>query len=253
MGPPPGLPLPHKRRKTSHSGASAEGSASGDLPAEAVSTRAEQAAQPSDRLRSLRTSARTDQSGRSVAESIIALTPTSSPPVRRIKLIVKPPQPTLSSPAQKPPPPMYGGSMTAYLSSYSAPEGIDLDNVGLRELYRDELTIWRKYDSLRRQGRMLYRPPDELPSHEELLELETRRQPDVWDVIIDAVKARAREPLPDGRVVAAQIAGQVQVYLASKKQRDSKVKTQEDKRLRLLAKATGRTVMAEWKKAVAVR
>lgn len=238
MGPPPDPPLPHKKRKLQR----ALGSAGLELQDPIAPL-----PQISNRLRSSRALLRSEKS---LAESIVDIPPDEpSSPVKRIKLIVRRPIPTLTNPLQRLPTPKHG-SVTAFLESYSAPRGVDLDQNGLRKLYQEDLEVWRKIDSLRRQGRMLYRPPDDDGSGEQWPE--TRRQPDVWDAIMEAVKIRAETPLPYGPDVAAQVASQVKAYWNIRAVRDDKAKAQEERRLKALAKATIRMVTAEWKKVVFV-
>lgn len=204
----------------------------------------------SDRVRTLRTSVRQEKS---VVDIIASLPPAPpSPSIKRIKLIVRKPIPTFSSPLQKPPLPKYGESLTALLSSYSAPEETDLDEHGLKELIQDDLKIWREIDSQRRQGRMLYRPPDPDPSPKELPELNSGRQPDAWDSVLEAVQQRAQAQLVSGEYVAAQVASRVQAYWDARAIREDKARAQDERRLRTLAKATIRMVTTEWKKVVFV-
>lgn len=174
-----------------------------------------------------------------------------STPLRRIKLIVRRPRPSFSDPRQKPPSPKFGSSMTAFLESYVAPDHKDLDEDALRRRVKADVDIWRRYDRMRRQGKMLYRPPDPSLATEAEGEM-LQRQPDAWDGIIEAVKLRAQTPTVSGQQIAAQIAGCVRAYWEAQAIRDDKVRVQEEKRLRALAKATIRMVAAEWKKAVFV-
>ena len=251
MGPPPALPIPRKKRKL-HTAIEDTG---GEDAAVGLNHEAEIAPSlpTSDRLRTLRASIRNDKS---VAEAIAALPP-ASPSLKRIKLIVRRPQPTYSSPVQKPPPPKYGESLTALLSSYSAPEDVDLDARGLRALIQDDLRVWRTIDAMRRQGRMLYRPPDDetggaVPSAGAQAVVDTRRQPDAWDAVLDAVRQRAEVPRTYGADVVPQIVACVQSYWDAQAVRDERARVLEEKRLKALAKATIRMVAAEWKKAVFV-
>lgn len=232
MDPPPGPPLPCKRRKLQRSS---------DL------TDTESHGPPAPPPRTPRTSRASLRSDKSLAESIADLPPEQTSPVKRIKLIVRPPGPTITNPLQRLPVPKHG-SVTEFLQSYSAPEGKDLDERGLRALYHKDLAVWRTIDALRKQGRMLYPPPDDDGSTERWPE--THRQPDAWDAVIEAVQARAEAPPPYGPVVAAQVASQVKVYWNMRAVRDDKAKAQEERRLKALAKATIRMVTAEWKKAV---
>ncbi|EKM53630.1 uncharacterized protein PHACADRAFT_211303 [Phanerochaete carnosa HHB-10118-sp] len=238
MAPPPHPPLPHKKRKLQRSSESTEIGLQGLTVDHAPNPH-------TNRLRSSRASLRSEKS---LAETIADLSPEpTSQTVKRIKLVVRNPVPIITNPVQRLPTPKHG-SVTEFLMSYSAPNGVNLDKNGLRALYRDDLEVWRTIDVLRRQGRMLYRPPDDDGSDERWPE--THRQPDIWDVIIDAVQARAETPLPHGPDVAAQVSSQVKAYWNIRAARDDKVRTQEERRLKVLAKATIRMVAAEWKKVV---
>ena len=260
MGPPPVLPIPQKKRKLDHAetvdgfavtGSSATPTQSRKADEHALATSGnEHAAPTSDRVRTLRASVRSDKS---LIEAITSLPPASpSPTIKRIRLIVRKPVPTLSSPLQRLPLPKFGESLTALLSSYSAPEDIDLDEPGLRALRQHDLKVWRTIDALRRQGRMLFRPPDDDMSPREFPEVDTRREPDAWDAVLEAVQKRAEVQLVSGEYVAAQVASRVQAYWDIRAIREDKARAQEEKRLRALAKTTIRMVTAEWKRAVFV-
>lgn len=257
MAPPPEQPLPRKKRKINHSAGTAAidpGGTSDSLPQSNGSGSASPPeTQLTDKLRNTRANGK---STKSLAESIIALplSPPSPPssPLKRVKLIVKKPQPTLTHPAQRFPTPKYE-SLTALLSSYRAPDDVDLDDKGLRALIRDDVKIWRKIDALRREGRMLYRPPDTLESLEVQAGLDEARKPDVWDAVLAAVADAHETRRVSGPKVAAQVALRVRAYWDSRAVREDKAKAVEERRLRALAKATIRMVTAEWKKAVFVR
>ena len=75
---------------------------------------------------------------------------------------------------------------------------------------------------------------------------------DAWAHIVEAVQERAVHKPPSGRQVAAQVASRVRAYWESRAVKDDKLKLQEEKRLRALAKATIKQVVDEWKKAVHV-
>lgn len=141
--------------------------------------------------------------------------------------------------------------MTAFLESYVAPDYKDLDEDALRRRVKADLDVWRRYDRMRRQGKMLYRPPDPNLATEVEGEM-LQRQPDAWDEIVEAVKLQAQTPMVSGQQIAAQIASRVRAYWDAQAIRDDKVRAQEEKRLRALAKATIRMVAAEWKKVVFV-
>lgn len=171
-----------------------------------------------------------------------------TPNVKRVKLIVRRPPPQYSNPRQRPPPPRFERSLDTLLNSYIAPDGQDLDSIALDELVKTDLRIWKKVDRMRRQGRMLYRHDDSSTTTSNNKGPE--RAPDIWDHVIEGVKAYTRPP--NGRLVAAQIANRVKVYWEAQAVKDDKARMQEEKRLRTLAKVTIRMVTAKWREAVYV-
>lgn len=178
-------------------------------------------------------------------------TQSPSTPFRRIKLIVRKPPPSFSSPRQKPPDPKFGSSLESVLRSYTALEEEDLDSAALDGMVREDVAIWKQVDVLRRKGRMLHRPPDfssSTRSNSQSLE----RSPDIWDHVIEDVKERVIGRRQSGRQVAAQIANRVKAYWEAQAVRDDKAKALEEKRLRALAKATIRLVTTKWRDAVYV-
>lgn len=77
---------------------------------------------------------------------------------------------------------------------------------------------------------------------------------DVWDHIIEAVvKRRKVSSRSNGRQVAAQVAKVVQGYWDAHAAKKEKARMQEERRLRMLAKATIKMVTGEWRKVVFVR
>jgi helicase SWR1 len=82
-----------------------------------------------------------------------------------------------------------------------------------------------------------------------------RQSKDQWDNVIEAVisQREGTNKLQSGRQIASQIASKVQAYWDVREARKEKIKLQEERRLRALAKATIKMVTNEWKKAVFVR
>lgn len=179
-------------------------------------------------------------------------TPPLPSPIKRIKLIVRRPPPTVSHPLQRPNPPRFGDSVSAYLQSYVTLDGQEVDEVALAGRAAKEAAEWRTIDRLRAQGRLLRPPPDDDEVTGVGGALSGRTKRDVWDEILDCVKARNGEPFAHGKVVAAQISAIVKVYWEGQAVRQDKARVVEEKRLRALAKTTIRMVTAEWKRAVFV-
>ena len=162
------------------------------------------------------------------------------------------PCPVYTHPLQRPPLPQFDSSLEKYLKSYEAPDGVDLDTDALHEAIQHDLGIWRRIDAMRDRGRMVHRPPDSSLGSVSGAK-GPQRAPDLWDQIISEVqesyKTRHRSA---GESVASQVASRVKGYWEVQAARDDKAKTLEEKRLRALAKATMRLVIAKWKEAVYV-
>ncbi|KZT72426.1 hypothetical protein DAEQUDRAFT_723141 [Daedalea quercina L-15889] len=176
----------------------------------------------------------------------------SKSPLKRIKLIVRRPEPVYSSPLQQPPAPRFGSSLSALLSSYTTLDGNDVNDDAVEHHVQQVAGFWRRVDRLQREGRFFPEGiGDEFLRTGSLSQsgIVSSRQ-DAWAHIIEAVKDRAVNQPISGPQVAAQVASRVRAYWESRAVKGDKVKAQEEKRLRALAKATIRQVIDEWKKAV---
>jgi helicase SWR1 len=166
--------------------------------------------------------------------------------IKRIKLLVRPPPPSLSSPLQRPLPTKHGSSLTAFLDSYMTLNDNDVTPEVVDDSATKDAAILERIDSLRRHGRLLL-------GTDFVNVVQPKREPDHWDSVIDSVVTRGSKRTNGGRQVAKQIAGKIQAYWDGFAAREDKAKVQEEKRLRALAKATIKAVVNEWKKAVFVR
>lgn len=176
----------------------------------------------------------------------------SAAPLKRVKLIVRKPPPVYTHPLQRPPLPQFGSSLDSFLRSYKAPNDVNMDEGALEEAAHNDLVIWRQVDNMRRQGRMIHRPPDSSTGSGSGSK-GPQRAPDLWDQIILEVQERHRvRHYPTGEYVASQVASRVVAYWEAQAARDDKARALEEKRLRALAKATIRLVTAKWKEAVYV-
>ncbi|KZT03925.1 uncharacterized protein LAESUDRAFT_728619 [Laetiporus sulphureus 93-53] len=171
--------------------------------------------------------------------------------VRRIKLIVRRPDPVYSSPLQRPPLPRYGESLSDFLSSFAVLDGKELDATELQELARKEAAFLNRVDRLHKEGRFFptSRSDDTVGRSRSPSDLYDQHE-DPWAHVLDAVKAKALHRPLTGHQVAAQVASRMRAYWESRAVKEDKIKVQEEKRLRALAKATVKMVVAEWKKAV---
>ncbi|PCH35712.1 hypothetical protein WOLCODRAFT_126206 [Wolfiporia cocos MD-104 SS10] len=172
----------------------------------------------------------------------------SKPALRRIKLIVRRPDPEYSNPRQKPPAPQYGESLTSFLSSFTILDDKVVDESTEAQLVRKEAQFWRRVDVLQREGRFF--PDSDLLLESSGTSAVQLVPQDPWAHVVEAVKARSVHQAVNGRQVAAQVANRVRAYWESRAVKEDRVKLQEEKRLRALAKATVKMVVAEWKKAV---
>ncbi|TFK26333.1 hypothetical protein FA15DRAFT_667636 [Coprinopsis marcescibilis] len=186
---------------------------------------------------------------------------TPSHKLKRIKLIVRRPPRVFTNPGQIPPPPQHGGSLTQLVSSIKTNGVKEVNEETLQRQVLKEAGVRKREADFRRQERFIprtdilfgtkidveaplpepYRPPK-------------RTTTDLWDAVITAVvangKARQSKKVPTGRQIAAQIASRIQAYWEGQAAKKEKLRAQEEKRLRALAKSTIKMVVAEWKRAV---
>lgn len=179
--------------------------------------------------------------------------------IKRIKLIVRRPPPTLTDPRQRPPPPKFNNSLPKFLNSYISldEQQPDADPEKLAKEAKAEAVIRERIQRFHDDGRFIpgtdalfgtipcdvpYIPPK-------------RTTRDIWDDVVEAAvaRAKARPKKPVGKVVAAQIAAKVQAHFGAKESKKTKAGHAEERRLKNLAKSTMKLVIAEWKKAVYVR
>ncbi|KAJ3510400.1 hypothetical protein NLJ89_g4701 [Agrocybe chaxingu] len=178
-----------------------------------------------------------------------------SPPkstIKRIKLIVRRPPPTISHPDQRRPQHKHK-SLTAFLSSYTLLDDEDVDPAALAQEAREEAEIIERVAQLRHKGR--YIPDSDFLfgaiDEDYVLGGPLRETRDLWDDVVDEIVAvarkRSRQPTP--KTLGNHIASILQKEWASSKARnaeeDKKKSPQEE-----LAKAAIDAVIAEWKKAV---
>ncbi|KAF7297886.1 hypothetical protein HMN09_01009400 [Mycena chlorophos] len=206
--------------------------------------------------------------------------------IKRVRLIVRRPPPRfLSHHRQRPPNPQFSSSLPAFLASYAEVDGqtYPLDsttqsNEEVLQLASARASLLERVASMRRAGTWF---GQELLDHvrsrsdDDGSGTVTPNAPDggvvptdVWTHIVAAVQQRRREKEeeeddPDapedqqannnktrGEVVAAEIAALIRAYWEAEAVRREKVRLAEERRMRGLAKAVGKLVLAEWKKAV---
>jgi helicase SWR1 len=180
------------------------------------------------------------------------------PKVKRIKLLVRRPPPPITNPRQRPPPPKHNSSLREFLSSYVTLNDQDVDEHTSQQHAATDAAVFEQTESFRKQGRFI-------PGTDMLFGFNVDTQAsfttpqrigkDKWDDVIEAVirRTEAKSKIQSGRQIASQIASKIQAYWDAQEVRKDKMRLQEEKRLRALAKATIKMVTNEWKKAVFVR
>lgn len=189
--------------------------------------------------------------------------PPSKPPltIRRVKLIVRRPPPALSHPNQRPSGPKFGESLSSLLTSYINHDSKELSANPLPDEIiqsaQAQATFWTRVDTLKRAGKLFYIPDSDgldpsgrLASHGDI-----RRDPDVWDFVLDEMIAygKVRTRSPSGVQVAAQIAARVRAYWDAMSLKEDKMRVQEEQKRRVMARKLARDVTSAWSKALAVR
>lgn len=193
--------------------------------------------------------------------------------IKRVRLIVRKPPPSYTNPRQKPPPPKFASNLTDFLSSYMSLGEQEQTVEALETLAQKEAALRERIERLHKQGRFgpfLYgesfkglasgkATPVPVPTiMANPNARDSRRSKDVWEHIVETIVHRGRHGgggggfLVRGRQVAAQVANRIQAYWDQSAVREDKARAQEEKRVRALAKATVKIVVAEWKKAVFV-
>ena len=188
----------------------------------------------------------------------------SRPTIKRIKLIVREPPPSFSSPRQRPPPPAFGKDISAFLSSYINIDGKDYTEEALESAARQQVRLLKRIGSLKSQGRLLLDADTALAlkatgeaGSKNLSALTTdalHRPNDVWATIIAEVIAvrntMSRHRFGRGGVIASSIVSKLDTRWANLRAREGREAQAEEKRLRVLARMTLRLVQNEWKKVV---
>lgn len=178
--------------------------------------------------------------------------PALTTPIRRIKLIVRAPEPVYTNPKQKPVPPIFNKSVTSALASSVRLENDDVNEDALREAARERAVLLERVHALRQQGRMLLSSEDASRARQTRPTDLRKLGADPWDHVLDAVRAHYHQRETSGPEIAATIAAKVRTYWDLQNAKEGRVKLQQEKQLRALAKATLKLVTAEWKKAVFV-
>ena len=175
-----------------------------------------------------------------------------TPLIRRVKLIVRPPEPVYTNPKQRPSPPAFDKSVTSALASYTRLDNDDVGEVVLDQAARERAVLLERVYALRQQGRMLLSAEDARSALQNPPMDPRTPGSDPWDHVLNAIRIRHRQRETSGPEITAIIAAKVRTYWDLQNAKEGRVRVQHEKQLRALAKATMKHVIAEWKKAVFV-
>ncbi|KAF9463593.1 SNF2 family N-terminal domain-containing protein [Collybia nuda] len=175
--------------------------------------------------------------------------------VKRLKLVVRRPPPPLSNPKQRPPPTKYGSSLANFLASYTTHNNKDVDDKTLQREITHNATILERTEQFRKQGRFIPGTDHLFGFNVDITASYTtpqRNNKDHWDHVVEAAMSESKHwrKRPSGKQIAAQVASKIQAYWDNQEAKKDKLKSQEERRLRALAKHTIKMVTQEWKKAV---
>lgn len=177
--------------------------------------------------------------------------------VKRLKLVVRRPPPPLTNPKQRPPPAKFNSSLGTFLASYTTHNGRDVNENTLQRDITTDAVVLERTEQFRKQGRFI-------PGTDVLFGFNVdttasfttpqRTNKDHWDHVVEAAISESKHwrKRPSGRQIAAQVASKIQAYWDGQEAKKDKLKSQEERRLRALAKHTIKMVTQEWKKAVFV-
>ncbi|KAI8978234.1 SNF2 family N-terminal domain-containing protein [Trametes punicea] len=155
-------------------------------------------------------------------------------PIQRVKLIVRRPAPVYTHPLHRPKPPPFGGSVEALLSSFTYRLHDEVTPEELEKELKNELSIWRRVDKLRREGRMV--------GERSSFEFRPALSEDAWGHIIREIE-RPGPKLVNTQRGAVNVATRVKAHWSG-------ASDKERKRLKALARTTMDMVIEEWRKAV---
>ncbi|EJD08094.1 uncharacterized protein FOMMEDRAFT_16586 [Fomitiporia mediterranea MF3/22] len=177
-------------------------------------------------------------------------TPLPRPTIKRIKLIVRPPPRNLSSPRQRPNPPLFNYSLPALLNSYVEIDGKSYSSSELEAAARRDARILNRIDELRKRGRFPVRGFGGLNG----TSTPTHQPSDIWSIVVkDVIAARntiSRHRFGHGGALASVVHTRLHAHWDLLRKDLEREQVQEERRLRALAKSILRFVIAEWKKAV---
>ncbi|GLB37820.1 putative helicase SWR1 [Lyophyllum shimeji] len=186
---------------------------------------------------------------------LVTISAPPAPPkfnIKRVKLIIRKPPPPITNPRQRPPPAQHNYSVNNFLSSYVTLNDEDVDEDALQRQVQTDAEILERVERCRNKG-FLFLDPEPGIGHNIQASLPAQRNKrDHWDHVIENA-CQLRQvwiKRTSGQQLAGQIAKLVRAYWDGQEAKKEKLRIQEERRLRALAKATIRMVTDEWKKAV---
>ncbi|KAL5521391.1 hypothetical protein ACEPAG_9317 [Sanghuangporus baumii] len=187
-------------------------------------------------------------SGKSLPGKTLPSSAAPRPIIRRIKLIVRPPARTYSSPRQRPDPAVFGYSVPKLLASYIEVDGKFYTSVEMENRARRDARILNRLDELKQKGRY---PGQKLSGSD----TSSKHQPaDIWsEVVSEVISARqslSRHRFGHGGALAAVVHSKLHAHWDLLKKDLQREHVQEERRLRALAKSILKLILAEWKRAV---
>jgi helicase SWR1 len=121
---------------------------------------------------------------------------------------------------------------------------------------QNTIDLQERVKSLQQQGRLLHLQGLEAmiaassSAKATTAQTEHPRNGDVWDEIIEQISQRRSRR--QAQWISGQVASRIQAHWDAVALKQDKARAQEERRLKTLAKATLKMVMAEWKKVVFV-
>lgn len=177
--------------------------------------------------------------------------------IKKVKLVLRRPPFPITNPKQRPPPAKYNSSLATFLTSYTTHNGRNIDEKTLEQEIITDAAVMERTEQFRKEGRFIPGTDAIFGFNVDTTSSFTtpqRTQKDHWDHVVEAAISESKlwRRRPSGRQIAAQVASKIQAYWDGQEAKKEKVKFQEERRLRALAKHTIKMVTQEWKKAVFV-
>ncbi|CAK5281904.1 unnamed protein product [Mycena citricolor] len=181
--------------------------------------------------------------------------------VKRVRLIVRrPPLEYITNPRQRPPAPRFEWSVTKFLSSYMTvnDKTFSLLDPEILRLIHEEAVLRERMAAIKRAGAWLgtdlfdaMQALGQDGLEQEAKEGQNESPPvDAWDAVVRDVQARDLPEKSAGEIVGGLIASKIKSYWEVRASKLEKGRAMEERRMKGVARAVMKLVIAEWKKAV---